>query len=65
MSAIAPRAALASAPTPELPLMPLQIDGQWMQFPKGTRLIEACKKAGKFIPHYCYHSKLSSPGNCR
>jgi len=43
----------------------VQIDGVWMEFPKGTRLIEACKQAEKFIPHYCYHPKLSSPGNCR
>jgi NADH-quinone oxidoreductase subunit G len=43
----------------------VQIDGVWHQFPKGTRVIEACKQAGKFIPHYCYHPKLSSPGNCR
>jgi NADH-quinone oxidoreductase subunit G len=28
-------------------------------------VIEACKQAGKFIPHYCYHPQLSSPGNCR
>jgi NADH-quinone oxidoreductase subunit G len=27
--------------------------------PKGTRLIEACMKSGHFIPHYCYHPKLS------
>lgn len=43
----------------------VQIDGEWHQFPKGTRAIEACSQAGKFIPRYCYHSKLSSPGNCR
>ena len=43
----------------------VQIDGVWMQFPKGTRVIEACGQAGKFIPRYCYHPKLSSPGNCR
>src|SRR4028119_1634580 len=43
----------------------VQIDGEWLQFPKGTRLIEACSQAGKFIPRYCYHPKLSSPGNCR
>jgi NADH-quinone oxidoreductase subunit G len=47
------------------PLLNVQIDGVWMQFPKGTRVIEACSQAGKFIPHYCYHPKLSSPGNCR
>jgi NADH-quinone oxidoreductase subunit G len=51
-----------SAPTE---LLNVQIDGVWHQFPKGTRVIEACTKAGKFVPHYCYHPKLSSPGNCR
>jgi len=43
----------------------VQIDGVWKQFPKGTRLIEACEQAGSYIPRYCYHKKLSSPGNCR
>lgn len=43
----------------------VQVDGEWKQFPKGTRLIEACMQSGQFIPHYCYHPKLSSPGNCR
>jgi NADH-quinone oxidoreductase subunit G len=43
----------------------VQIDGVWLQFPKGTRVIEACAQAQKFIPRYCYHPKLSSPGNCR
>jgi NADH-quinone oxidoreductase subunit G len=47
------------------PLFNVQIDGVWHQFPKGTRVIEACSEAGKFIPRYCYHPKLSSPGNCR
>ncbi|MCF7729825.1 MAG: (2Fe-2S)-binding protein, partial [Chthoniobacterales bacterium] len=43
----------------------VQIDGNWKQFPKGTRLIEACIQSGHYIPHYCYHPKLSVPGNCR
>jgi len=43
----------------------VQIDGVWHQFPKGTRMIEACRNAGTIVPHYCYHPKLSSPGNCR
>jgi NADH-quinone oxidoreductase subunit G len=51
-----------SAPTD---LLNVQIDGVWHQFKRGTRVIEACTQAGKFIPHYCYHPKLSSPGNCR
>jgi NADH-quinone oxidoreductase subunit G len=43
----------------------VQIDGVWHQFAKGTRMIEACRKAGTIVPHYCYHPKLSAPGNCR
>lgn len=46
-------------------LVSVQIDGEWHQFPKGTRMIEACRQVGKEVPHYCYHPKLSSPGNCR
>src|SRR5881227_1754977 len=47
------------------PMFNVQIDGAWHQFPKGTRLIEACEQAGSYVPRYCYHKKLSSPGNCR
>jgi NADH-quinone oxidoreductase subunit G len=43
----------------------VQINGVWRQFSKGTRLIEACEQAGAYVPRYCYHKKLSSPGNCR
>jgi len=43
----------------------VQIDGVWHQFKKGTRVIEACAQAGIYVPRYCYHPKLSSPGNCR
>ncbi len=43
----------------------VQVDGVWHQFPKGMRLIEACEQAGSYVPRYCYHKKLSSPGNCR
>ena len=48
-----------------VPMINVQVDGEWKQFPKGTRLIEACMKAGSYVPHYCYHPALSSPGNCR
>ncbi len=43
----------------------VQIDGIWHQFPKGTRMIEACRQAKITVPRYCYHPKLTSPGNCR
>ena len=49
-------------PTPQVNV---QINGVWHEFPKGTRLIEACEQAGSYVPRYCYHKKLSSPGNCR
>ena len=48
-----------------VPMINVQVDGIWKQFPKGTRLIEACMKSGSYVPHYCYHPALSSPGNCR
>src|SRR5213083_536825 len=50
---------------PNAKMFNVQIDGVWHQFPKGTRLIEACEQAGSYVPRYCYHKKLSSPGNCR
>lgn len=46
-------------------LIDVQINGEWYSFPKGTRMIEACRQAGVEVPHYCYHPKLTSPGNCR
>jgi NADH-quinone oxidoreductase subunit G len=52
-------------PNSTAPLFNVQIDGVWHQFAKGTRLIEACEQAGSYVPRYCYHKKLSSPGNCR
>ena len=51
--------------TPVPQMVNVQVDGVWKQFPKGTRLIEACEQAGSYIPRYCYHKNLSSPGNCR
>ena len=43
----------------------VQVDGHWIRVPRGTRMIEACKQAAAEVPHYCYHPKLTSPGNCR
>ena len=54
-----------SASASTSPMINVQINNTWKQFPKGTRLIEACMESGEHIPHYCYHPKLSVPGNCR
>ena len=48
----APEAAPAPAtPPPAVDLVNVQIDGVWLKFPKGTRMIEACKQAKKEVPH--------------
>jgi len=52
-------------PPADAPLLNVQVDGVWMQFPKGLNAVEAARRAAKFIPHYCYHPKLSISGNCR
>jgi NADH-quinone oxidoreductase subunit G len=43
----------------------LQVDGREVTVPKGTNLIEAGKKAGVFVPHFCYHPGLPVVGVCR
>ena len=53
---------------PPVERVDVEIDGVWHAIPKGTRMIEAIRMArggGDTVPHYCYHPKLSSPGNCR
>jgi NADH-quinone oxidoreductase subunit G len=49
----------------EKDLINLTIDGQSVQAPKGTVVLEAAKTAGIHIPHYCYHPGLSCVGSCR
>jgi NADH-quinone oxidoreductase subunit G len=46
-------------------LVNVQINGVWHQVPRGMKMIEACRQVGVEVPHYCYHPKLSAPGNCR
>jgi NADH-quinone oxidoreductase subunit G len=49
----------------EIPLVNVQLNGAWIQVPKGTNVVEVARKNEAFLPHYCYHPKLSIPGNCR
>ena len=46
-------------------LITVTIDGKEIAVPKGTNMIEAARRVGVDVPHYCYHSKLSVVGNCR
>ena len=43
----------------------LTIDGKEIEVPPGTNLIEAARRLGIEIPHYCYHPGLSIAGQCR
>ena len=52
-------------PPADTPMVNVQIDGVWTQMPKGLNAVEAARRVGKFIPHYCYHPKLAIVGNCR
>src|SRR6185312_7892018 len=41
------------------------IDGQEIEVPNGTTILQACQQAGVEIPHFCYHERLMIAGNCR
>ena len=41
------------------------IDGTPVTVPKGTLVIEAARRVGVMIPHFCYHPKLKPDANCR
>src|ERR1700741_360854 len=43
----------------------LTIDGTEIEVPAGITLLQACELAGKEIPRFCYHERLSVAGNCR
>jgi len=41
------------------------VDGIEVEVPNGATVLQACEAAGKEIPRYCYHERLSVAGNCR
>lgn len=46
-------------------MVTLTIEGQPVQVPEGTSILEAAKRVGVLIPHYCYHPGLPVAGVCR
>lgn len=46
-------------------LVSLTIDGQPVEVPEGTLIVDAAKKAGVDIPVFCYHPKMAPVGMCR
>ncbi len=43
----------------------IEIDGKTVQVDNGATVMDAANKIGTFIPHFCYHKKLSIAANCR
>jgi NADH-quinone oxidoreductase subunit G len=43
----------------------LQIDGRDVEVPNGATVMDAATKLGIYVPHFCYHHKLSIAANCR
>jgi NADH-quinone oxidoreductase subunit G len=43
----------------------LTVDGLEIEVPQGATVLQACELAGKEIPRFCYHERLSIAGNCR
>ena len=41
------------------------VDGIELEVPNGATVLQACELAGKEIPRFCYHERLSIAGNCR
>jgi NADH-quinone oxidoreductase subunit G len=46
-------------------MLELEIDGKTVQVPEGSTVMDAAGKLGVFVPHFCYHKKLSIAANCR
>ncbi len=43
----------------------IEIDGKLVETQRGSTVMDAAHKAGVYIPHFCYHKKLSISANCR
>ena len=46
-------------------MVEIQLDGQTVEVLEGSTVMHAAEKAGTYIPHFCYHKKLSTAVNCR
>jgi len=46
-------------------MVEIELDGKKVEVPPGSMVMHAAEKAGVYIPHFCYHKKLSIAANCR
>ena len=46
-------------------MIEIELDGKKVDIAPGSMIMHAAEKAGTYIPHFCYHKKLSIAANCR
>ena len=46
-------------------MVEIELDGKKVEVAPGSMVMHAAEKAGTYIPHFCYHKKLSIAANCR
>lgn len=46
-------------------MIDIELDGKKVSVPEGSMVMHAADAAGTYIPHFCYHKKLSIAANCR
>jgi NADH-quinone oxidoreductase subunit G len=46
-------------------MIEIELDGKKVEVAEGSTVMHAADKAGTYIPHFCYHKKLSIAANCR
>lgn len=46
-------------------MVELTVDGNKVEVPEGSMVMHAAQKVGLYVPHFCYHKKLSIAANCR
>ncbi len=46
-------------------MVEIELDGKKVEIIEGSMIMHAADKAGTYIPHFCYHKKLSIAANCR
>jgi len=46
-------------------MVEIELDGKVVEVPQGSMVMHAANKLGTYVPHFCYHKKLSIAANCR
>ena len=46
-------------------MVEIEIDGKKVEVQEGSMVMDAANRLGTYIPHFCYHKKLSIAANCR